>query len=123
MAEQIPNTFIEWLEVRLNESHLTVYQLAKKAKISNTVFMRARQGKVPKWKACVAIANALEVDPTEVFRAAGLILPVPQVDPDFEEFWYYCKQLLPEYQKLVFKLLRLLADEEIGWKDAFPLMG
>ena len=81
MAEDKSQVFLQWLSVKLKERNLTENQLAKKAGIGHSNFTRARnKGILPKWEACYKIARALDVSPYEVFRAAGLLPPSPQIE-------------------------------------------
>ena len=80
MADDKSQTFLEWLSVKLKERNLTENQLAKKANIGHSNFTRARnKGILPKWDVCYKISRALDVSPYEVFRAAGLMPPSPQI--------------------------------------------
>ncbi len=78
-----PDTFIDWLNKELINKGWTDYQLAKQAGISHSVISKARQGTLPKWEACEAIARALGLPPETVYRKAGLL---PSINADEEEF-------------------------------------
>ncbi len=111
MTQEKTEAFIQWLDDRLAEDHLTDYQLAKKAGISHSVISKARKGILPKWNACIEIARALHADPVDVFRAAGLIQSPPDLDPDFERIKHIYSGLPNPQRKLALRLIRVLAEE------------
>ncbi len=49
--------FQKWLQEKLSERNITANQLAKKAGISHSVFVRVREGKLPKGETCIKIAE------------------------------------------------------------------
>jgi transcriptional regulator with XRE-family HTH domain len=105
--------FIKWLDSILAEYNLTDNQLAKKAKISHSVFSKARNDDIlPKWEACDKIARALRIDPIEVFRAASLVQPLPDLDADFERLKHSYSTLTKKQRKLAVKLIGILVEEE-----------
>lgn len=104
--------FIEWLDKKLAENHLTDSQLSKKAKMSHSVLSKARNGILPKWEACAKIAHALRVDPIEVFRAAGLVQLPPDLDSDFERLKFVYGTLPTNQRKLAIRLIDVLTTEE-----------
>lgn len=104
--------FIEWLDKKLAENHLTDSQLSKKAKMSHSVLSKARNGILPKWEACAKIANALRADPIEVFRAAGLVQPPPDLDSDFERLKFVYGSIPTEQRKLAIRLIDVLKEED-----------
>lgn len=112
MTQERTAAFIQWLDNQLAENHLTDHQLAKKAGISHSVISKARNGTLPKWEACVAIARALEVDPIEVFRAAGLVQPPPDLDPDFERLKSVYNKVPEKQRRLAVRLVRALVEED-----------
>ena len=91
--------FTEWLDEQEAKKGWTDYRLAKEAKISSSVLSYARSGKIPKWDACVAIAEALDVSPITVFRKAGLLPPGPEDETNFEDWKYLLSQMSPEDQE------------------------
>lgn len=111
MAQEKTEAFIQWLDDRLAEDHLTDFQLAKKAGISHSVISKARKGILPKWNACTEIARALRVDPIEIYRAAGLIQSPPDLDPDFERLKQIYSTLPTLQRKLPLRLIRVRSEE------------
>lgn len=112
MTQERTEAFIQWLNNQLAENHMTDNQLARKAEISHSVISKARNGTLPKWEACVAIARALGVDPIEVFRAVGLVQPPPDLDPDFERLKSIYIKVPKKQRKLAVRLVRALIEED-----------
>ena len=98
--------FQKWLQRQLNERNLTANQLAKKAGISHSVFVRVREGKLPKAKTCFKIADALDVDPAEVLRAASLISQISEKEEDFNRIVFMFNRLSPEKKRLAINIIR-----------------
>lgn len=59
---------------------------------------------------CEAIAHALDLPVNEVFQAAGILPPSPEITPTIERAIYYLNQLLPEDQERVMLYLEVLAS-------------
>ena len=71
--------FTVWLNHQLRMRGWSDYHLARLAGISPSVFSKARSGSLPRWDACVKIADALDLPAEYVFRQAGL-LPIEDDD-------------------------------------------
>jgi transcriptional regulator with XRE-family HTH domain len=84
--------FIDWLDRELSERGWNDHQLANRSGISHSVISKARHGTAPKWEACAAIAEALNLPADLVFRQAGL-LPIL---PDEESALAELRALLPQ---------------------------
>ncbi len=112
MTLERTEAFLAWLDKQLAENHLTDTQLANKAGISHSVISKARKGILPKWDACVAIANALRVDEVEVFRAAGLLPLPPEMDADLERLRSACDQVPKNQRKRAYRVLRAISVED-----------
>lgn len=80
MSLETTTQFINWLDAQEERRGWTDNKLAVNAGISPSVITRARQGILPQWEACKAIASALQIPPEEVFRRAGLLSPKPAQD-------------------------------------------
>jgi transcriptional regulator with XRE-family HTH domain len=113
MTQDKVEIFIKWLDSVLADNNLTDNQLAKKAKISHSVFSKVRNdGILPKWEACDKIAHALRIDAVEVFRAAGLIQSLPDLDTDFERLKHAYGTLSKKQRKIAVKLVGILVEED-----------
>jgi transcriptional regulator with XRE-family HTH domain len=110
MSQETVQIFNLWLDAILLEKHLNCQKLAKKAGISHTVISKARHGKPPKWEACNALAIALNVNPIEVFIAAGLLPPQPGFDVEFERLTIIYTSLSTKKRQLLINLLQVLID-------------
>jgi transcriptional regulator with XRE-family HTH domain len=86
MSKDKIESFIKWLDEQESRKDWTDYRLAKEANISFSVLSKARNnGVLPKWDACVAIANALKVSPITVFRVVGLLPPGSEDKVKYED--------------------------------------
>jgi len=112
MTKERTEAFIKWLDEELARNHLTDHQLAKLAKMSHSVFSRARKGFLPKWQACAKIASALHVNPVVVFIAAGLIPPTPDLDTEFERLKHIYGSTSPNYRKKIVRLAEIVVEED-----------
>jgi transcriptional regulator with XRE-family HTH domain len=105
--------FIQWLDAEENARGWTDYRLAKEAKLSFSILSRARNsGVLPKWDACVAIAEAFKISPITVFRAAGLLPPAPKDEEDearLDDWIHLLKDIDPEDERE----LRQIAEVKI----------
>jgi transcriptional regulator with XRE-family HTH domain len=90
--------FMEWLEEEMSLRGLNDHQLSKRAGISHSVISKARCGSVPKWEACVAIANGLGLPPELVLRKASLLPPLPDDTVGLEE-WFHILAQLPQAER------------------------
>ncbi len=111
MTQENAQCFIQWLDKQLADNRLNDHQLAQKAGISHSVISKARKGILPKWDACVSIARALNVDPIQIFRIAGLLQNPPELDPNFEALKFSYGKLSPKFQKIVIRIIQMLSEE------------
>jgi hypothetical protein len=96
MIEDKLEKFLKWIEGEEAKKGWTDYRLAKEAKISTSVLSKARnEGLMPKWDACVAIANALDVSPITAFRMASLLPPGPDEEVSLEDWGHLLAQMTP----------------------------
>jgi len=113
MSTDKTDDFIQWLDAEQNARGWTDYRLAKEAKISFSILSRARNnGALPKWDACVAIAEAFRISPITVFRAAGLLPPAPKDEEDkarLDDWTHLLKDIDPEDERE----LRQIAEVKI----------
>lgn len=111
-----PSEFVQWLDEELAQRSWSDHQLARRAGLSHSVISRARGGANPKWEACEALAQALELPPEIVFRKAGLLSPLHDETSEFEE-WRYLLARLPErdrYELLMIARLKLSLAEAVN---------
>lgn len=112
--EEKSQEFLNWLSLKLREHNLTEHQLAKKAGIGHSIFTRARAGILPKWDTCYALAKALDVNPYEVFRIAGLIPAIPEyeLEESFEKLRAQFYSLSKERRDMATEIFGVLVKAE-----------
>ena len=103
--------FLKWLDNELTKNNFSDYQFAAKAKISHTVISKARNGKLPKWDACMSIAEALHVDPVVVFRLAGLLPKLMDSTEELDRLKFVCENLPKEYRAIAIRVIKALPPE------------
>lgn len=96
MTLERKHPFIEWADDVEIELGWTDNKWTTKAGISASVLTRARQGTLPKWDACLALANAANKSPITAFRKAGLLPPGPDDEISFEDWQYLLSQMTAE---------------------------
>jgi len=111
MEQENVELFLKWLDNELTKNNLSDSQFAAKAKLSHTAISKARKGKLPKWKACLLIAEALHKDPLEVFRLAGLLPKIPNSTEELERLKFVCENLPQEYRAIAIRVIRALPEE------------
>jgi hypothetical protein len=112
MEQENVELFLKWLDNELAKNNLSDSQFAAKAKVSHTVMSRARKVKLPKWEACLLIAEALHKDPLEVFRLAGLLPKIPDSTEELERLKFVCENLPQEYRAIAIRVIRALPEED-----------
>lgn len=103
--------FTDFLLEQLNTRDWSQADLAKKAGLSRAAIsdvMSERRN--PGVDLCTSIAEAFDLPPETVFRAAGLLPPAPEITPVMERALYYLSQLDPEDQERVMLYLEVLAS-------------
>lgn len=105
--------FLAWLDKQLAEKNLTDNQLAKKAGLGHSSISKARKGALPGFKACISIAQALNVSEIEVLRAAGHIPTPPNHNPDLERLLWACENKLPRRKlKEGYRVITAMSSED-----------
>jgi hypothetical protein len=99
MLPQEKHPFIQWIDEIEAAQGWTDNKWTTKAGLSASVLSRARQGVIPKWEACVALAEAAKRSPITAFRKAGLLPSGPDDEIRFEDWKYLLSQLSPEDQE------------------------
>jgi transcriptional regulator with XRE-family HTH domain len=75
--------FASWLNVKMQGKGWTSSELARRAKVATSTMSTVLSGKSrPGWDFCAGVAQALEESPCTVFRLAGLLPPLPEVDTE-----------------------------------------
>ncbi len=100
--------FIEWLKTEMKGRGWRPADLARAAGLHSGTFNRVfNQSRKAGPSVCVAIAQALEMDPVYVFRKAGLLPPAPAsvLNPNREEILQLLAQLSKEDQETVIRIL------------------
>lgn len=95
MALERKHLFIEWVDEVEIALGWTDNKWTTKAGISASVLSRARQGTIPKWDACLALANAANISPITAFRKAGLLPYGLNDESSYEDWQYLLAQLTP----------------------------
>lgn len=107
------NTFSTWLLRELNLRGWTQAELARRAGVSRTAISDVISEKHSAgFDLCVAIANAMNLPPETVFRAAGLLPPVAEDTEYQEEVLYLLSQLPPDEQRRYLELLRFEVERQ-----------
>jgi len=96
MSQQIKHPFIEWVDEIELLYGLTDNRWSSMAGISASVLSKARQGMIPSWDACKALAEAVDRSPAVAFRKAGLLSPGPDDEIVFEDWKYLISLLDPD---------------------------
>ncbi len=112
MTEKANKEFIEWVN-SVEKSHgWTDNKWTTKAGISASVLSRARQGIIPKWDACLALANAAHLSPITAFRKAGL-LPPGDEKINFKDWEHLLDQISQEDRDEIFNALEFKVNKKI----------
>ena len=93
MAQQQKHPFIEWVDEVEKATGWTDNKWTTKASLSASVLSKARQGIIPKWEACKALALAAKRSPIVAFRRAGLLPPGSDDDVAFSDWEFLLNQL------------------------------
>lgn len=113
--------FGDWLRDILVEQGITQAELARKSGVSDAHISRIISGYPPGKDACQKFAEALKMPREVIFRAAGLLLPRPELE--FEEWHYILSQLSERDRNDLLFLARARlekADQELNqFLDAY----
>lgn len=105
--------FSDWLLNWLNKKGWNQSELATRAGVTRTAISDVLSGRRnPGTDLCIAIARALNIPPETVFRAAGLLPPVPSDTEYQEEFFHLLSQLSPQERQEILELLRFKAERQ-----------
>lgn len=113
--------FPRWLNKQIEDRGLSQAQLARLAGVTRSAIngiLTESRGAGP--DVLLAIARALKLPPETVFRAAGLLPPRPDTNPELEEANYKLSQL-PEWQrKLVLDFIDTLIERSAARPSDLP---
>ncbi len=105
--------FSNWLANEMKKRGLSPADLARLSGKAPAVISRILNNeRDPAPETLTAIARALRLPPETVFRAAGLLPPVPPDTEYQEEFLYLLAQLPPEERQEILDLLRFKAERK-----------
>ena len=102
----VENTFQSWLENELKTRGWTLNYLARRAGLSGGTLNNIMSGvRGVGFDTCKAVAEALNVPPVVVFRAAGLLPPEPEDNQKQLHLWHLFSQLDQDDQEDIFTLI------------------
>jgi len=105
--------FSEWLNTELERRGWSQADLARAAGITRSAVNGVITGSRGAGNEfCIAVSNALNLPPEEVFRHAGLLPPQPDIDPKLAEINYLLATLPPDLQEEALSYLRYLIEKE-----------
>jgi transcriptional regulator with XRE-family HTH domain len=101
-------TFADWLTQELNQRDMSPADLARAMRKDQGIISRLLRGeRNPNPETLTAIARALRLPPETVFRAAGLLPPVSEVDELKADIIDLTAQMSREEQREVLEYLRM----------------
>jgi transcriptional regulator with XRE-family HTH domain len=120
MLEMV-DKFSGWLIKQLNQRGWSQAELARNAEVSRTAISDVISEKhTAGFDLCLAISRALKIPPEIVFRAAGLLPPVPPDTQYAEEVLFLLNQLSCSEQLEILELLRFKAERKLESKRITP---
>ena len=123
MTQERKHPFIVWVDEIESALTWTDNKWTTNAGISASVLTRARQGVLPKWEACLALANAANKSPITAFRKAGLLPPGPDEEINFEDWQYLLVQMTPEERDEMREIFIMKIDRRKKNEDAARAAG
>jgi transcriptional regulator with XRE-family HTH domain len=107
------NNFAEWLVFEALARDWTQADLARKSGLNRAVISKILSDKSdPSPETCKALARALKLPIEEVYRAAGLLPPIPEADENIKKAENYFRNYKPETVQRALVLLEVLRIEE-----------
>lgn len=88
--------FNDWLLERLKEFDWSQADLSRASGLTRSVISKYITGRTPDESALRKLAKAFKLPPETVFRAAGILPPAPEKDPEIEEMNYLLRNLQQE---------------------------
>ena len=103
--------FPDWLANELTKRDISPSELARLSNKSPAVITRILNGeRRPAPETIEAIAHALRLPPETVFRAAGLLPPLPPEDAEWEIWREKLEQLTPENRQRFRRIMEAEID-------------
>jgi transcriptional regulator with XRE-family HTH domain len=109
--------FTDWLSNQLDTKNLSMRDLAKRSKLSQSNISKVISGKVaPTTGFCVAIAHALEVSEIDTLHRAGLITekPVAMDETMIREIMGIVLQLTPDQREFIMMFAKMIQSGKIS---------
>ena len=105
--------FADWLIDQLNRREWSKADLARRSHVDNGIISRiiSRERKATP-ETLVSIAKGLNISPEEVFRAAGLLPPQPEVDALTRYAEWLLAQMPEEKRQQAINYIRFLAEDK-----------
>lgn len=103
--------FPDWLLLRMQERGITQSELARRAGVSRQTISDYinRKRPYPDERILIKISDGLNIPPEEVFRAAGLLPQLPDIDMARKEIMEYkFSELTPDQQDDVIQFIEYL---------------
>ena len=100
-------TFGQWLQIEREKRGWSQSNLARRAGKDRAVINKIESGgAMPAVKTYIAIANALDLSPIVLFRVAGLMPPITDLDADMQEILREISELPPGRRKFAKSLIK-----------------
>ena len=93
------NDFGDWLRQERERRGLSQSDLARLASIHRSVINKLETGTIPTPETLQSLGKGLKISLENVYRAAGLLPPVPEITEQKEELNYLFDQLSKEKKK------------------------
>jgi transcriptional regulator with XRE-family HTH domain len=112
MLSMVDNLFSEWLLNEIKKRNINQSELAKLAKVSRGAISHLINGtRQPGSDICEALASALKIPPETVFRAAGLLPPLPPHTEHQEKLNYLYNQLPDDRKEMLIEYAQFLMSQ------------
>jgi len=111
--------FVAWIEKELRERGWSLRELGRRGDLSSTSISNVLSGyRKPGYRLCRGIARALEMNPEDVFRRAGLLPPAPDADdPQLKAALFLFEKLTDADQERVLAIMKALAGIAKGEEE------
>lgn len=107
--------FSEWLQAQMGERQISQSELARRSGLHRAIISKIiNQISVPTPETVEALANGLKLPPELVYRAAGLLPPIPEERSQIDELRYLANLLSDEELQEVIDYARHRLDRQQG---------
>jgi len=105
------DAFIAWIEGELKERGWSLREFGRRGGMTSAAISNVLSGyRKPGYRLCRGIARALEMNPEDVFRRAGLLPPAPDLDdPQLKAALFLFEKLTVADQERVLAIMKALA--------------